>query len=160
MTFGASTGLVLLHGLTISRANPTLNDFGEKNMNIRQFLAFGLMLSTVLFAGSAFAAGDAKKGKKIFNKCKACHTVKAGKNKVGPSLHGVVGRKAGTAKGYKKYKGMKGADWSWDDAALMAFLENPKKFIKSKGRKKTAMSLKLKKKADRENVIAYLKTQK
>lgn len=129
-------------------------------MNLRLVLASGLMISSVLFAGSAFAAGDAKKGKKVFNKCKACHTIKAGKNKIGPSLHSVVGRKAGTAKGYKKYKGMKGADWTWDEATLMTFLENPRKFVKSKGRKKTAMSLKLKKKADRENVIAYLKTQK
>ena len=38
-------------------------------------------------------AADVKKGKKVFNKCKACHTLKAGgKNKVGPTLHGVIGR--------------------------------------------------------------------
>ena len=129
-------------------------------MNVRHFLAFGLMISTVLFAGSAFAAGDAKKGKKVFNKCKARHSVKAGKNKVGPSLFSVVGRKAGTAKGYKKYKGMKGADWNWDEASLDAYLTNPKKYVKSKGRKKTSMTFKLKKKKDRENVIAYLMTQK
>ena len=129
-------------------------------MSIRQILAFGLVISAILFAGSPVAAADADKGKKVFKKCKACHSVKAGKHKIGPSLAGVVGRKAGSAAGYKKYKGMKDADWTWDEATLMVYLENPKKFVKSKGRKKTSMAFKLKKQADRENVIEFLKTLK
>ena len=129
-------------------------------MSIRQILAFGLVISAILFAGSPVAAADADKGKKVFKKCKACHSVKAGKDKIGPSLAGVVGRKAGSAAGYKKYKGMKDADWTWDEATLMVYLENPKKFVKSKGRKKTSMAFKLKKQADRENVIEFLKSLK
>ena len=115
-------------------------------MSVRQFPAFGLIISAVLLAGSPAIAGDVDKGKKVFKKCKACHTIKAGKHKVGPSLAGVVGRKAGSAAGYKKYKGMKDADWTWDEATLMVYLENPKKFVKSKGRKKTSMAFRLKKK--------------
>ena len=129
-------------------------------MNIRLLPSFGLIISAVLFAGSPAAAGDADKGKKVFKKCKACHTITVGKHKIGPSLAGVVGRKAGSAVGYKKYKGMKNADWTWDEAALMVYLESPKKFVKSKGRKKTSMAFRLKKKADRENVIEFLKTIK
>ena len=129
-------------------------------MSVRQFPAFGLIISAVLLAGSPAIAGDVDKGKKVFKKCKACHTIKAGKHKVGPSLAGVVGRKAGSAAGYKKYKGMKDADWTWDEATLMVYLENPKKFVKSKGRKKTSMAFRLKKKADRENVIEFLKSIK
>ena len=129
-------------------------------MSVRQFPAFGLIISAVLLAGSPAIAGDVDKGKKVFKKCKACHTIKAGKHKVGPSLAGVVGRKAGSAAGYKKYKGMKDADWTWDEATLMVYLENPKKFVKSKGRKKTSMAFRLKKKADRENVIEFLKSLK
>ena len=129
-------------------------------MSVRQFQAFGLIISAVLLAGSPAIAGDVDKGKKVFKKCKACHTIKAGKHKVGPSLAGVVGRKAGSAAGYKKYKGMKDADWTWDEATLMVYLENPKKFVKSKGRKKTSMAFRLKKKADRENVIEFLKSIK
>ena len=128
-------------------------------MILRGFLAFSLILSTALFASSAFAAGDAKKGKKVFNKCKACHTVKAGKHKIGPSLAGIVGRDAGKAAGFKKYKGLKTADWKWDEAALDGWLKNPKKWLKAKNGKKSAMVYKLKKEKDRANLIAYLKSK-
>ena len=120
-------------------------------------VALGMTAAIIMASSSAFAAGDAKKGAKVFKKCKACHAVKAGKHKVGPSLSGVVGRKAGTAAGYKKYKGLKKADWSWDEKALDEWLSNPKKFAKSRSRK-TSMVFKLKKAKDRANVIAYLKS--
>ena len=123
-------------------------------------MALGLMLSISLPTGMALAAGDAAKGKKVFNKCKACHTLKAGKHRVGPSLVGIVGRQAGTAAGYKRYKGMKGADWTWNEALLAEYLADPKKFTKARTGKRSAMTLKLKKKKDRENVIAFLKAAK
>ncbi|MFP6711738.1 MAG: c-type cytochrome [Rhodospirillales bacterium] len=128
-------------------------------MILRGFLAFSLILSTALFASSAFASGDAKKGKKVFNKCKACHTVKANKHKIGPSLAGIVGRDAGKAAGFKKYKGLKTADWKWDEAALDGWLKNPKKWLKAKNGNKSAMVYKLKKEKDRANLIAYLKSK-
>src|SRR3546814_5558151 len=58
-------------------------------------LAFGLGIA------NAHAAGDVAEGKKSFAKCHACHQLVEGKNGVGPSLHGLFGRKAGTAPGYK-----------------------------------------------------------
>lgn len=119
-----------------------------------KFLAMAIAMA--LAATPAFAGGDATKGEKVFKKkCKACHTVKAGKNKVGPSLAGIVGKKAGMVAGYKKYKGLKGADFVWDEANLDKWLANPKKFIG----KKTSMSLKLKKADARADVIAYLKSK-
>ena len=66
-------------------------------------IVLSLATTVVLAAGPALA----DHGAKVFKKCKACHTTTAGKHRVGPSLAGVVGRKAGTAKGYKKYKGLK-----------------------------------------------------
>jgi cytochrome c len=124
-----------------------------------KFLAFAATVALALAAGPSFA-GDAAKGEKVFKKCKACHTMKAGKNKVGPSLFGVFGRQAGTAEGYKKYKGLKGADWVWDEALLDEYLMDPKKFTKKRGGKKAAMVFKLKKEKDRANVIEYLKSIK
>jgi cytochrome c len=128
-------------------------------MLIRGFLTFSLIILTAFYANTASAAGDAKKGKKVFNKCKACHAVKAGKNKTGPSLAGILGKKAGTVEGYKKYKGLKGADFIWDEANLDGWLKNPKKWLKAKNGKKSRMVYKLKKEKDRANVIEYLKTK-
>ena len=82
----------------------------------------------------------------------------AGKHKMWPSLAGIMGRKAGTVDGFKKYKALKGADFSWDDAAIGEFVQNQKKFLKSRGLKtKTAMRVKIKAK-DVDNLIAYLKS--
>jgi len=124
-----------------------------------KLLMLAAAAAIALAAGPSFA-GDAKKGEKVFKKCKACHTMKAGKHKVGPSLHGVFGRKAGTAEGYKKYRGLVDADWSWDEATLDEFLINPKKFTKKRSGIKAAMVFKLKKEKDRANIIEYLKTVK
>ena len=128
-----------------------------KNIKIL-LLLFGAI--QVLGATPAIAGGDAVRGKKVFNKCKACHSIKVGKHKIGPSLAGVVGRKAGTAEGFKRYKGLKGADWTWDEATLDEYLTNPKLFVKSRNKRKSSMILKLKKKRERANVKAYKNTLK
>ncbi len=103
-------------------------------------------------------AGDAAKGEKVFKKCKACHTTDAGgKNKVGPNLHGIVGKAAGTVEGFKYSKALLEAAEGglvWDEANLDAFLTKPKKFIK-----KTKMSFAgVKKDEQRADLIEYLKT--
>lgn len=122
------------------------------------FLA--IAAAVALTGGSALAAGDAAKGAKVFKKCKACHTAKkGGKHKVGPNLFGVVGRMAGSTD-FKRYKGMKGADWTWDEALLDEYLKDPKAFSKKRTGKRSSMVFKLKKSGDRANIIAYLKSVK
>ncbi len=112
-------------------------------------LAAGFML---LASQSARAEGDAAKGEKIFKKCKACHSLEAGKKKVGPSLAGLFGRTAGMVDGFKYSKAMKGSGIVWDEATLEEFLTKPKAFVP-----KTRMAFPgLKKEQDRADVIAYL----
>ncbi len=120
------------------------------------FMALGMSMAVALTATSPTLAAGHAAGEKYFNKrCKACHTVVAGKHKVGPSLAGIVGKQAGTVDGFKRYKALKGSDIIWDEANLDKWLENPKKFIG----KSTSMSLKTKKAEDRANVIEYLKSK-
>jgi cytochrome c len=120
---------------------------------------FGLALAVGSFGIlPAQADGDAVAGKKVFNKCMACHDAKTDKNKVGPSLLGVIGRKAGTLESFlSKYSdNMKEAGAGgmvWDEASLAPYLKDPKAVI-PKG--KMAFPG-LKDDADIANVIAYLK---
>lgn len=72
----------------------------------------------------------------------------------GPNLHGVVGRKIGSVKGFRYSKAMKKADFVWDEERLDAYLANPRKYLP-----KNRMSFPgLKKAKDRADVIAYLKS--
>ena len=117
-------------------------------------LAAGLLVVTA--ASPAFAEGDAAKGEKLFARCKACHTIEAGgPNRVGPNLHGVVGRTAGTHEGFKYSKAMQEAGAGglvWDAESLSSYLENPREFMP--GNRMAFPGLK--KEEDRMDVIAYL----
>lgn len=99
--------------------------------------------------------GDAEKGKKIFTRsCSQCHTVeKGGKHKVGPNLGGLFGRKSGQASGYTYTDANKNKGVVWNDSTLDTYLEDPKKYIP--GTK--MMFAGLKKKQERQDLIAYLK---
>lgn len=108
-------------------------------------------------AGSALADGDAAKGAKVFNKCKACHVADAETNRVGPYLKGVIGRKIASVADYKYSDSMKefgAARDAWDDATFLEYIENPKKDVP-----KTKMAFAgIKKEEDRQDLLAYLKT--
>tara|TARA_B100000745_G_scaffold255758_1_gene178486 strand:+ start:709 stop:1089 length:381 start_codon:yes stop_codon:yes gene_type:complete len=121
-------------------------------MNYRNFLATLFGVTFLMSAGSALAA-DVDAGKKIFRKCKACHTLKAGgKSAIGPNLHGVVGRNAAMVDGFKYSKAMKESGLVWDEATLTAYLTKPKEFLP--GNKMPFPGLK--KPEQIENVIAYI----
>ena len=107
----------------------------------------------VALSSAAFADGDAAKGEKVFAKCKACHSLEAGQNKVGPSLAGLFGRKAGSVEGFKYSDAMVNSGVTWDEAQLSKYLENPKEAVA--GNKMAFPGLK--KEEDRNDVIAYLK---
>ncbi len=112
------------------------------------------MIATIALAmGGAADAQDLKKGKRVFNKCKACHVIDKEKNKVGPHLVGIMGRTAGSVEGFKYSKAMKESGIVWDDETLDGYLTAPKKYLK--GGKMAFAGLK--KEDDRMNLIAYLK---
>ena len=102
---------------------------------------------------SLMAMGDAAAGKKIFKKCAACHSItKGGKNKIGPALYNIVGRKVGEVNDYKYSKALAAYDKEWNFEELNGFLIKPAKYIKG-----TKMAYAgLKKEKDRASIIKYL----
>jgi cytochrome c len=115
---------------------------------------------TGLLGASAVRAQDVVSGEDIFKRCRACHDVGEGaKNKVGPILNGIVGRKAGTIEGFKYSDAnlKAGADgWVWTEEKMMEYLLNPRAAMP--GNKMAYAGLK--DEADRKDLIAYLKTFK
>ena len=97
--------------------------------------------------------GDVISGEKIFKKCAACHSInKGGKNKIGPALYNVVGRKVGAISDYKYSKALAAYDKGWTLEELNGFLIKPAKWIKG-----TKMAYAgLRKEKDRASVIKYL----
>ena len=117
-----------------------------------------VLAATALLAlsGAALADGDPAAGEKVFKKCTACHAVGPdAKNKVGPELNGIVGRKVASVEGFKYSPAMTefgAGDKVWDAATVDAYLADPKGFVP---KNKMAFAG-LKKDDERANVIAYL----
>ncbi|CAM3037815.1 Cytochrome c domain-containing protein [Sphingomonas antarctica] len=97
--------------------------------------------------------GDAAKGETDFITCKTCHAIEEGVNKIGPSLHNVVGRKAGTVAGFTYSAANKGSGITWTPEKLFQYLEAPQRVVP--GTKMTFAGFSDPQK--RADVIAYLK---
>lgn len=120
-------------------------------------IAVAMAFSGVL-AGQAMALepGDATAGAKVFKKCQACHSIVAADgNKIGPNLHGVIGRKSGSKEDFNYSDAMKAAGVVWDEATLEKYLRDPKGFVP---KNKMAFAG-VKKDSDLANVIAFIKEE-
>ena len=95
--------------------------------------------------------GDAVAGRLVFRKCQACHSMEPGKTILGPSLAGILGRKAGSDPGYSYSPAMKQANIVWDAKSLDAYLRDPQKVVP--GNKMPFPGLKTDN--DRADVIAF-----
>jgi nitrite reductase (NO-forming) len=107
---------------------------------------------TAAAAAPAPGGGDAAAGRLVLRKCQACHSLDAGKNMLGPSLAGVVGRKSGSEPGYNYSPAMRQSNLTWDPPTLERYLDDPAKVVP--GNKMPFPGLKTD--HDRADVIAYL----
>lgn len=93
-------------------------------MNPSHFLALALFATPILAAAPA-RADEAGEG--VFKKyCQVCHTTEAGKNKIGPSLAGIVGRKAGSVPGFNYTDANKNSGVTWNEATFMEYIKDPR----------------------------------
>jgi cytochrome c len=94
------------------------------------------VLSLLASLAPVAAAEEESEGKVAFNNaCRTCHSFKAGDNRLGPSLHGIVGRKAGSMEGFAFSSAMKSSGITWDPSNLDQFIENPEKVVHGNGMK-------------------------
>ena len=102
------------------------------------------------------ATADPSQGQIVFLQCRACHSLEAaGPNKVGPNLHGVIGRKAGLAPGFAYSDPMTASEVVWSAETLDKFLLRPSDFIPGT----RMVFVGLRKPEDRASVIAYLQQE-
>jgi cytochrome c len=117
--------------------------------------AFVAMSALAIVIAGPVWAQDAARGKILFQACAACHATDR-TNHVGPGLSGIIGRKAGTAPGFRYSRAMKRSGIVWDDDILDAYLEAPQKVVPGNRMPYAGM----KDAQDRADVIAYLSTLK
>ncbi len=109
----------------------------------------------VAFSSSTLVrAADPDKGKAIFEQCAACHSLGDPGDYDGPSLKGVIGRKAGSLEDYRYSAAMKRSDVTWDAGTLDTYVTDPQAFIPGNRMAFAGIS----DKTQREDLIAYLAT--
>ncbi len=104
-------------------------------------------------AAGATLSGDVASGERVFRQCASCHVITAGVNRVGPSLHAIIGRAAGTVEGFKYSDANKNSGVTWTEQELYTYLENPRAKIPGT----TMAFVGLRDSQQRADVIAFLK---
>jgi cytochrome c len=98
-------------------------------MKLSGILSGAVVLLPFALVAQAQDVGDAQRGAQVFAQCKICHSLEAGRNMIGPSLHGLIGRRAGSVSGFAYSPAMKNANVTWNDDTLSKYLADPKAFV-------------------------------
>jgi cytochrome c len=100
------------------------------------------------------SSGDPARGRQLFVRCTACHSVRPGEHRSGPSLHAVIGRRAGTASGYPGYSpALRAAGVVWDEATLARFIASPEVVVPGTAMAATGVASR----DDVRDLVAYLR---
>jgi len=110
-------------------------------------------ISTVDGTALADFTGDAAAGERAFMQCRTCHVMDPGVNRMGPSLAGIIGRKAGSVDGFNYSPAMAESEITWTPEKLYQFLENPRRVVP--GNRMAFAGVR--NDQERANLIAYLK---
>jgi cytochrome c2 len=115
--------------------------------------AMMLIPAIVLIASAVRADGDAARGEKLYDDCVACHPVEAGVHGIGPTLHGIVGRKVGEIADYRYSAALRRSGITWTAEALDTFIGDPQASVPANRMPYAGMT----NAGDRADLIAYLK---
>jgi cytochrome c len=108
--------------------------------------------ATLAATGMARADGDAARGERKFEECAACHKIERSEDSVGPDLHGVFGRKAGTLVDFRYSPALKRSGITWSPQTLDTFLADPQKAVPANRMPYAGLA----EASDRADLIAYL----
>ena len=118
-----------------------------------------LLAASISFSSSVMADSEAMMqaaGKELFNKCSACHSLDESKNAFGPSLIGVVGRKAASLPRFAYSDALKNSDITWDEENLRKWIAGNDDFVPGTRMRHVEIT----DKAEQDYLISYLKTLK
>ena len=118
-----------------------------------------LAAALALLSGTALAQDDVNPEEAQLaynNHCRTCHTTKEGDNRLGPSLHGVIGREAGSAPGFGYSSAMQDAGITWDEETLDRYIENPEAVVPGNNMKPYSG---ITDPEERAKIIAHLKAE-
>ena len=123
---------------------------------LKRRVSLTLLAAVVTFAAASacWADGDPTAGASVFHACAACHITNATTTKIGPGLHGLFGRKAGSVEGFPYSAAMKSCGLTWNEDTLRAYLGNPKAVVP--GNRMAFGGVKDQQRLN--DLIAYLKT--
>ena len=119
---------------------------------------FSTLALLASFAPALAAEEQGDDGQVAYNNaCRTCHSFKEGDNRLGPTLHGIVGRKAGSIEGFAFSPAMKSSGITWDEANLDKFIANPEAVVNGNGMKPFGGVADA---GERKKIVDYLKTLK
>ena len=112
---------------------PSVSQTSRTQKRSMTFPAIAILSTAIVFILVCVPAmaQDTNAGLAAFNQaCRTCHTTREGDNRLGPTLHGVIGRKAGSLLNYNNYSdSMKNANLVWDKSNLERFIANPDQVV-------------------------------
>ena len=129
-----------------------------KRPAICTFAALSALSLLATLAPAWAAQEESEDGKVAYNNaCRTCHSFKPDDNRLGPTLHGIVGRKAGSTAGFAFSSAMKSSSITWDESNLDQFIANPEAVVHGNGMKPFGGIADA---GERKKIVDYLKTLK
>ncbi|MBV8032947.1 MAG: c-type cytochrome [Betaproteobacteria bacterium] len=112
-----------------------------------------IFTALIFFFSGKVLAQHASRGQKLFGECAACHSEQKGVQSIGPDLHGVIGRKAGSLEDFRYSPAMKRSGLTWTPEAIEAYIADPQKVVPQNRMPYAGMA----DARDRADLVAYLK---